>query len=222
VGSVDACSTAIPPSFAAPGRLDARRAVSRRVRSGGRLSRPDPDGRRDERRRNHRARRADAELGRRARKARGRPRLPTVENHVLQPTSVGRAARGSGFFVLQACSSSRALFGLVGAMTAVSIAATAQILLREVTASRRREWRRSAEPRASSRTRGRFALTLPQAPSTTRWRRPFDGQGRRRRDDRLCVLVDACADPDFGRDESASHGSCEFPRGARRGPSVTP
>ena len=60
-----------------------------------------------------------------------------VENHLLQPTVVGRAARVSGFFVLASVLVFGALFGLVGAVTAVSIAATIQILLREVTASRR-------------------------------------------------------------------------------------
>jgi predicted PurR-regulated permease PerM len=60
-----------------------------------------------------------------------------IENHVLQPTIVGRAANVSGFFVLASVLVFGALFGIVGAVIAVPLAASIQIGLREVTASRR-------------------------------------------------------------------------------------
>jgi predicted PurR-regulated permease PerM len=60
-----------------------------------------------------------------------------VENHVLQPTVVGRAARVSGFFVLASVLVFGALFGIVGAVIAVPLAASIQIGLRELSASRR-------------------------------------------------------------------------------------
>jgi predicted PurR-regulated permease PerM len=60
-----------------------------------------------------------------------------LENHILQPTIVGRAAHVSGVFVLASVLVFGALFGIVGAVIAVPLAASIQIGLRELTASRR-------------------------------------------------------------------------------------
>ena len=60
-----------------------------------------------------------------------------VENYVLQPTIIGRAARVSGFTVLTSVLSFGALFGFIGAIIGVPIAAGLQILLEELTAARR-------------------------------------------------------------------------------------
>jgi len=59
------------------------------------------------------------------------------ENYVLQPTIQGRAADISGFFVIASVIVGAALLGVVGALIAVPLVASAQIVIREVTASRR-------------------------------------------------------------------------------------
>jgi predicted PurR-regulated permease PerM len=60
-----------------------------------------------------------------------------IENYVLQPTIIGRAARVSGFTVLTSVLAFGALFGLIGAIIGVPIAAGLQILVDELTAARR-------------------------------------------------------------------------------------
>jgi predicted PurR-regulated permease PerM len=60
-----------------------------------------------------------------------------VENYVLQPTIIGKAARISGFTVLASVLAFGALFGLIGAVIAVPLAAGLQIVVEEVTADRR-------------------------------------------------------------------------------------
>lgn len=60
-----------------------------------------------------------------------------VENYVLQPTIIGRAARVSGFTVLASVLTFGALFGFIGAIIGVPIAAALQILVQELTAARR-------------------------------------------------------------------------------------
>jgi predicted PurR-regulated permease PerM len=60
-----------------------------------------------------------------------------IENYVLQPTIIGKAARISGFTVLASVLAFGALFGLVGAVIAVPIAAGLQIVVEELTAARR-------------------------------------------------------------------------------------
>ena len=60
-----------------------------------------------------------------------------IENYVLQPTIIGRAARISGFTVLASVLAFGALFGLIGAIIGVPIAAGLQILVEELTAGRR-------------------------------------------------------------------------------------
>jgi predicted PurR-regulated permease PerM len=60
-----------------------------------------------------------------------------IENYVLQPTIIGKAARVSGFTVLVSVLAFGALFGVIGAIIGVPIAAALQILLEELTAARR-------------------------------------------------------------------------------------
>jgi predicted PurR-regulated permease PerM len=60
-----------------------------------------------------------------------------VENVLLQPTIQGRAAEISGFFVIASVVVGAALLGVVGALIAVPLTASAQIVVRELSASRR-------------------------------------------------------------------------------------
>jgi predicted PurR-regulated permease PerM len=70
------------------------------------------------------------------------------ENYVLQPTILGKAADVSGFFVMASVLVFGALLGVVGAIIAVPIIASIQIVVRELTAKRRAEMARlrAAEP----------------------------------------------------------------------------
>jgi predicted PurR-regulated permease PerM len=60
-----------------------------------------------------------------------------IENYILQPTIIGKAAEVSGFTVLVSVLAFGALFGLIGAIIAVPIAAGLQIVAEELTAARR-------------------------------------------------------------------------------------
>ncbi len=60
-----------------------------------------------------------------------------IENYVLQPTIIGKAAQVSGFMVLSSVLVFGALFGFIGAIIGVPIAAGIQIVMEEVTAARR-------------------------------------------------------------------------------------
>lgn len=60
-----------------------------------------------------------------------------LENYVLTPTIIGKAAQVSSFTVLASVLAFGALFGLVGAIIGVPIAAGLQIVAEELTASRR-------------------------------------------------------------------------------------
>jgi predicted PurR-regulated permease PerM len=60
-----------------------------------------------------------------------------VENYLLQPTILGKAADVSGFFVIASVLVFGTLLGAVGAIIAVPIVASIQIVVIEVTASRR-------------------------------------------------------------------------------------
>jgi predicted PurR-regulated permease PerM len=60
-----------------------------------------------------------------------------IENYVLQPTIIGRAVQISGFTVLVSVLAFGALFGLIGAIIGVPIAAGLQIVGEELTAPRR-------------------------------------------------------------------------------------
>jgi predicted PurR-regulated permease PerM len=59
------------------------------------------------------------------------------ENYVLQPTILGRAASVSGFFVILSVMIFGALLGVIGAVIAVPIIASIQIVVVELTAERR-------------------------------------------------------------------------------------
>ena len=60
-----------------------------------------------------------------------------IENYVLQPTIIGRAARVSGFTVIVSVLVFGSLFGVVGAIIGVPTAAALQIIAEELTSSRR-------------------------------------------------------------------------------------
>jgi predicted PurR-regulated permease PerM len=60
-----------------------------------------------------------------------------IENYILQPTIIGKAARLSGFTVLASVLAFGALFGLIGAIIGVPIAAGLGIVAEELTAGRR-------------------------------------------------------------------------------------
>jgi predicted PurR-regulated permease PerM len=60
-----------------------------------------------------------------------------IENYILQPTIIGKAAQLSGFAVLGSVLAFGALFGLIGAIIGVPLAAGLQIVVEELTAGRR-------------------------------------------------------------------------------------
>jgi predicted PurR-regulated permease PerM len=60
-----------------------------------------------------------------------------VENNVLTPKIQGKAVNLSGFFIIVAVTLFGALLGVLGALTAVPLAATIQIFVRELTKARR-------------------------------------------------------------------------------------
>ena len=60
-----------------------------------------------------------------------------VENNVLTPKIQGKAVNLSGFFIIVAVTLFGALLGVLGALTAVPLAATIQIFIQELTKSRR-------------------------------------------------------------------------------------
>jgi predicted PurR-regulated permease PerM len=60
-----------------------------------------------------------------------------VENNVLTPKIQGRAVNLSGFFIIVAVTLFGALLGVLGALTAVPLAATIQIFVQELTKARR-------------------------------------------------------------------------------------
>ena len=62
-----------------------------------------------------------------------------VENNVLTPKIQGKAVNLSGFFIIIAVTLFGALLGVLGALTAVPLAATIQIVVQELTKARRAE-----------------------------------------------------------------------------------
>jgi predicted PurR-regulated permease PerM len=60
-----------------------------------------------------------------------------LENNVLTPKIQGKAVNLSGFFIIVAVTLFGALLGVLGALTAVPLAATIQIFIQELTKSRR-------------------------------------------------------------------------------------
>jgi predicted PurR-regulated permease PerM len=64
--------------------------------------------------------------------------VTVLGTNVLQPTIQGRAADISGFFVIASVVVGAALLGVVGALIAVPLTASVQIVVRTLTAERRR------------------------------------------------------------------------------------
>jgi putative heme transporter len=60
-----------------------------------------------------------------------------LENNILTPKIQGAAVRLSGFFIIVAVTLFGALLGVLGALTAVPLAATLQIFVQELTKARR-------------------------------------------------------------------------------------
>jgi predicted PurR-regulated permease PerM len=60
-----------------------------------------------------------------------------VENNILTPKIQGKAVNLSGFFIIVAVTLFGALLGVLGALTAVPLAATIQIFAQELTRARR-------------------------------------------------------------------------------------
>jgi predicted PurR-regulated permease PerM len=78
-----------------------------------------------------------------------------LENNVITPKVQGKAVQLSGFFIIVAVTLFGALLGVLGALTAVPLAATIQIFVRELTRARREAMTAAraapgAAPRASS------------------------------------------------------------------------
>ena len=72
-----------------------------------------------------------------------------VENNILTPKIQGKAVHLSGFFIIVAVTLFGALLGVLGALTAVPLAATIQIFVQELTKARRE---RVDEARAATAT----------------------------------------------------------------------
>jgi predicted PurR-regulated permease PerM len=62
-----------------------------------------------------------------------------IENNILTPKIQGKAVQLSGFFIIVAVTLFGALLGVLGALTAVPLAATLQIFVKELTKARREE-----------------------------------------------------------------------------------
>jgi predicted PurR-regulated permease PerM len=60
-----------------------------------------------------------------------------IENNILTPKIQGKAVDLSAFFIIVAVTLFGALLGVLGALTAVPLAAMIQIVVREVTTARR-------------------------------------------------------------------------------------
>jgi predicted PurR-regulated permease PerM len=73
-----------------------------------------------------------------------------VENNILTPKIQGKAVNLSGFFIIVAVTLFGALLGVLGALTAVPLAATIQIFVQELTKARREK---VTEARAGSELR---------------------------------------------------------------------
>ena len=83
-----------------------------------------------------------------------------VENNVMTPKVQGKAVNLSGFFIIVSVTLFGALLGVLGALTAVPLAAMIQIFFQELTKARASEDRRSESgPRAGSRRSGRPDLS---------------------------------------------------------------
>ena len=89
-----------------------------------------------------------------------------VENNILTPKIQGKAVSLSGFFIIVAVTLFGALLGVLGALTAVPLAATIQIFVQELTKARREQVaaakavaaRRSSDRRQTDRLTGDVAI----------------------------------------------------------------
>ena len=81
-----------------------------------------------------------------------------VENNVITPKVQGKAVHLSGFFIIIAVTLFGALLGVLGALTAVPLAAMIQIFLQELTKARR-------EQVAAAKAVLEPALSVPAAPT---------------------------------------------------------
>jgi predicted PurR-regulated permease PerM len=73
-----------------------------------------------------------------------------VENNILTPKIQGKAVNLSAFFIIVAVTLFGALLGVLGALTAVPLAATIQIFVRELTQARREKVAAAKAPAASA------------------------------------------------------------------------
>ena len=82
-----------------------------------------------------------------------------IENNVITPTVQGKAVEISGFFVMLGVTIFGALLGVLGALVAVPVTASIQIIVREVTAERRA--RIAAESDAATEPEADSSVTQP-------------------------------------------------------------
>ena len=82
-----------------------------------------------------------------------------VENNILTPKIQGKAVELSGFFIIVAVTLFGALLGVLGALTAVPLAATIQIFIQELTKARREK---VAEARAATAPSSDPAAATPR------------------------------------------------------------
>jgi predicted PurR-regulated permease PerM len=74
-----------------------------------------------------------------------------VENNLLTPSIQGKATNISGFLVITGVTLFGALLGVVGALIAVPVTASLQIVVQEITRERRAQIAAEAGARPSSR-----------------------------------------------------------------------
>ena len=84
-----------------------------------------------------------------------------IENNILTPKIQGKAVNLSGFFIIVAVTLFGALLGVLGALTAVPLAATIQIFVQELTKARREK---VAAAKAARRSLDRDADRLGRQP----------------------------------------------------------
>ena len=143
-------------SFIAGSHLDdrpprPRRAVRRRARAARRDPRPDPARRRDDRRDHRLDRRLPRLLDRGDRPDRLLLLYQQFENHVLQPLVYGRTVQLSPLIVLIAVLMGAKLAGVIGALGAIPIAGSLQVVILDWLAHRRQ---RLLEPSTPTGTTG--------------------------------------------------------------------
>ena len=81
-----------------------------------------------------------------------------IENNILTPKIQGAAVNLSGFFIIIAVTLFGALLGVLGALTAVPLAATIQIFVQELTKARREQVAEAREALEAAEVQGRGLL----------------------------------------------------------------